>query len=202
MWIFLHNPISDSSHKGLHLPVVWSLLPFSAAIVRVTQEPPPNLSRRCSKPLWLHSYSSVFLPGLGECCRHSYLTLLTHWPSSLDMQSNSQWPYSTSPSPNHVIGGTPPFVGTSIIPVTFSAFLEQCWRADFNICSSWRAILLWHHLATVWCKWDTLKKSPKFIKLVLHLVKPDFFLLKKYIDNSMMYFSCYFSVIKTMRMRI
>ena len=27
-WIFLCNPISDSSHEGLHLTVFWFLLPF------------------------------------------------------------------------------------------------------------------------------------------------------------------------------
>ena len=35
--------------------------------------------------------------------RHSYSALLKHWPSTLDMQSNSQRPGSASPSPSQVV---------------------------------------------------------------------------------------------------
>ena len=48
-------------HNRLHLPVVWFLLPFSAAIVSpgkrgsMTQKLPPSCSCRYRKPLWLHS---------------------------------------------------------------------------------------------------------------------------------------------------
>ena len=59
--IFLYNShISDSSHTGLHLPVVWFLLPFLAAIVNLDkcgpmmQKPPSNHSCRHSMPLRLH----------------------------------------------------------------------------------------------------------------------------------------------------
>ena len=50
--------------------------------------------------------------------RHSYLTLLKHWPSSWDTQSNSQRLCFASPSPSHVSGGTSPLLGIPIFPVT------------------------------------------------------------------------------------
>ena len=56
----------------------------------------PVLLPRCSQPLsYIGSRVSV-TPVFLAPSRHSYLTLLKHWPSSLDKQSNSQWPCSTS----------------------------------------------------------------------------------------------------------
>ena len=102
------------------------LLSFSAAIVSlcrhgaVIQELPPSLSHWGSKPLQpyqdLESHPSPWC----QCGRHSYFTLLQHWPSPLNMQSASQWPCSTSSSRSQVSGETPPFFRTPIFPVTIT----------------------------------------------------------------------------------
>ena len=57
VWVFPCNPISDSSHKGLHLPVLWFLLPLLAAMVSlgkcelVTEETASKLLSRPSHRL-------------------------------------------------------------------------------------------------------------------------------------------------------
>ena len=106
----LHGPESLAApHLGLNPSM--DLLPhwvicalpqsptFSDAFVSwgrrgpVTMELPPSIS---------HGHRKPFLLPVG---RHSSLTLRKQWPVSLDMQSNSKWLCSASPSPNQVRRG-------------------------------------------------------------------------------------------------
>ena len=68
VWVFPCNPISDSSHKGLHLPVLWFLLPLLAAIVSLGK---CELVREELPPSCCHAHLTA-----SKCGRHSYLTLL------------------------------------------------------------------------------------------------------------------------------
>ena len=117
MHTFFYNLILDSFHTYLHLLALWFLLLFSAAIVSLGKCGPVTelttflLSPRCSPSSYMASSQVRVLPISLDPSRRSHLTLLKRWPSSSDMQSNSQCPCSASSSPQTIAMGVFCFLG-------------------------------------------------------------------------------------------
>ena len=63
--------------------------------------------------LWFTGWNSIHW-ATPAMARHSFLTLLKHWPSSPDMQSSSLWPWSLPSSHNDSCGGFLHFGGPAV----------------------------------------------------------------------------------------